>query len=274
MSKYKMFMISSKKENFSLDPKKCYTDKICILNKELEFWKSFDAYVNFYEYLYQLLKKTSINADILKLFNKLTKFIVNLKLLKIDIHDIPHLNIDTYKSKVDSIINLVNDDSEVLLNEDNTISELNIIHQSSDKDKSDDEILFIDDEEDLIIPESIYNEYFRHIAFIPGKITGNYNMDIFLTLASQSYTMKADIDHNFYEEYPMLEYSTKFDMHVEALQAVNLIFQGYARLINSSSFRDNKLYIYDTFPVEQYIDGAIIILERSVKVLNFQLTNK
>ena len=65
----------------------------------------------------------------------------------------------------------------------------------------------------------------------------------------------------------------EFGLHMEHVIAINQLLMAYNYLLNSLSFKENSLYIFDEYEVDRHIELAELIIARVPNIIKYNLDN-
>lgn len=141
-------------------------------------------------------------------------------------------------------------------------------------------------DEDIEMPESIefINSYTdgtkKNEIFCKDNLTGwaiilKRNSDIRKAIFKDLEDMfnslnKIPIERELdFEKFGWVEI-TPLTLHIEVVQGLNILIRALSYLLNSVSYKNNKLLIFDKIEVSNNIETAKIIIKRAVPVINNQ----
>lgn len=267
----------------NIEGENCYLSKFVILDKEKYYFRTFDEIISFLEIPLSIVNNIKVNEDIKKYFIKILSGISAMKPLHIKEfgrYD-PVYDNEEYRTKIKNIIEIlystVSSDVELISifeTEQITLEEYNIYSKEDgyketmerikkgEKKSYPNKISYFTDGSKISVafPEEFTDKYSECICIFVKEVTGDFFTDLFLELLELCSIVKLSKNCPKFQ-YPFI---TEEQVHVEIGNAVDNLIQAMTYLKNSTSFRNDKMYVFDEIEIDKKIEWTKIYLEKAI----------
>lgn len=269
---------TSKKDNIKLH------NSIVIFNETTGFFYV-EKTLKLYNTMTHLLKNSKLNSDILDKFIEINYCMNLIGDLKINNYNSFIDNLEKYYEKHDNLKYLWNNISA----NDNNIFEYNIFNM---KELSYDELIKNSDKicnkESDIKNTIYYNKNDSELrVIISNDILKKYERKMYMFIENNKNDLSSDIGYSFrrftsqvskidfsYEsDYKLASLEmTSLGLNREHVNALNILMTAYNYLINSISFKENNMLIFDEITINKRISNAKLMIERVPLIIQSRLS--
>lgn len=269
---------TSKKDNIKLH------NSIVIFNETTGFFYV-EKTLKLYNTMTHLLKNSKLNSDILDKFIEINYCMNLIGDLKINNYNSFIDNLEKYYEKHDNLKYLWNNISA----NDNNIFEYNIFNM---KELSYDELIKNSDKicnkESDIKNTIYYNKNDSELrAIISNDILKKYERKMYMFIENNKNDLRSDIAYSFRRftsQVSKIDFSYESDYKLASLEmtslgfnrehvnALNILMTAYNYLINSISFKENNMFIFDELTINKRISNAKLMVERVPLIIQSRLS--
>lgn len=269
---------TSKKDNIKLH------NSIVIFNETTGFFYV-EKTLKLYNTMTHLLKNSKLNSDILDKFIEINYCMNLIGDLKINNYNSFIDNLEKYYEKHDNLKYLWNNISA----NDNNIFEYNIFNM---KELSYDELIKNSDKicnkESDIKNTIYYNKNDSELrAIISNDILKKYERKMYMFIENNKNDLNSDIAYSFRRftsQVSKIDFSydsdyklaslemTSLGFNSEHIHALNILMKAYNYLINSISFKENNMFIFDELTINKRISNAKLMVERVPLIIQSRLS--
>lgn len=268
---------TSKKDNIKLH------NSIVIFNETTGFFYA-EKTLKLYNTMTHLLKNSKLNSDILDKFIEINYCMNLICNLKINNYNYFIDNLEEYYKKHDNLKSLWNN----IHTNYNDIFEYHIFDMEElsydefiksfdkicDKESSVENSIYYNESESglrVIISNDILKKYERKMYMFIENNKNDLNSDI--AYSFRRFTSQVSkIDFSYDSDYKLASLEmTSLGFNSEHIHALNILMKAYNYLINSISFKENNMFIFDELTINKRISNAKLMVERVPLIIQSRL---